>query len=323
MAIAETQLTVRVSRKMIEAEGIVGFELVSPDGAPLPTFDAGAHLDVHVPGDLVRQYSLCNPPGETHHYHIGVLRDPAGRGGSAAMHDQVDTGSTLQISLPKNHFPLHEEATRSLLFAGGIGITPIIAMAERLGAISAPFALHYCTRSPSRTAYAVRLRSAKFANNVHFHFDDGPPEQKLDMVAELKAPHPGIHLYVCGPKGFMDAVLATARDAGWTESHIHFEYFAGVEVHTSNDRHFDVVIKSSGRVIRVEAAQAVTKALAAQGIEIPTSCEQGVCGTCLTGVLEGDIDHRDLYLMEEERAKNDQFLPCCSRAKSSRLVLDL
>ena len=323
MANAETQLTVRVAHKMIEAEGIVGFELVSPDGAPLPGFDAGAHLDVHAPGDLVRQYSLCNPPGETHRYQIGVLRDPAGRGGSAAMHDGVHEGQLLQISPPKNHFPLHEEATRSLLFAGGIGITPIIAMAERLGSTGAPFELHYCTRSLARTAYAGRLRAAKFANNVHFHFDDDPLGQKFDLVAELKVPQPGVHLYVCGPKGFMDAVLATARDAGWSEPHIHFEYFAGPEVHSSQDRHFDVVIKSSGRVIRVEAAQAVTQALAAQGIEIPTSCEQGVCGTCLTGVLEGEVDHRDLYLMEDERAKNNQFLPCCSRAKSPRLVLDL
>lgn len=323
MTNAEALLTVRVARKTIEAEGIAGFELVAADGRALPAFDAGAHLDVHLPSGPVRQYSLSNPPGETHRYLIGVLRDPAGRGGSAAMHDQVIEGSMLQISPPKNHFALHEDATRSLMFAGGIGITPIIAMTERLGSTGAPFELHYCTRSPARTAYAERLRAASFANNVQFHFDDGLPEQKLDMVAQLKAPHPGIHLYVCGPKGFMDAVLATARDAGWSEPHIHFEYFAGVEAHSSQDRHFEVMIKSSGRVIRVEAAQTVTQALAAQGIDIPTSCEQGVCGTCLTGVLEGEVDHRDLYLMEDEREKNDQFLPCCSRAKSPRLVLDL
>ena len=319
----ESLLMLRVARKTVEADGIAGFELVAAGGGALPAFDAGAHLDVHVPGGMVRQYSLSNPPGETHRYCIGVLRELAGRGGSAAMHDQVAEGAVLQVSAPKNHFPLHEEAARSLLLAGGIGITPVIAMAERLGAIDAPFELHYCTRSPARTAYAARLRVVPFARNVNFHFDDGPAEQKIDLVAQLKAPSPDAHLYVCGPKGFMDAVLATARDAGWGESQIHFEYFAGQDAHSASDRHFDVVIKSSGRVIRVEAAETVVHALGAQGIDIPTSCEQGVCGTCITRVLEGEVDHRDLYFMEEERAKNDQFTPCCSRAKSARLVLDL
>ena len=323
MSNAESPLGVRVARKALEAEGIAGFELVAADGGMLPAFEAGAHLDVQVPGGVVRQYSLSNPPAETHRYCIGVLREPAGRGGSAAMHDQVGEGTVLHVSRPINHFPLREEASASLLLAGGIGITPIIAMAERLGSNGASFALHYCTRSPARTAYAERLRSAPFADHVRFHFDDGAPEQKLDLVAELKTPQPNVHLYVCGPKGFMDAVIATARDAGWSDAQIHFEYFKGAEVISSHDRHFDVVIKSSGKVIRVEAAQPVTKALAAHGIEIPTSCEQGVCGTCVTRVLEGEVDHRDLYLMDDEKARNDQFTPCCSRAKSPRLVLDL
>lgn len=320
---SEPLLTVRVARKTIEAEAIAGFELVAAKSGALPAFEAGAHLNVHVPGGMVRQYSLSNPPGETHRYRIGVLRDPSGRGGSAAMHDRVSEGSLLQISAPMNHFPLHEEASHSLLFAGGIGITPIVAMAERLASLGAAFELHYATRSLARTAYAERLRSSAFADRVHFHFDDGAPDQKLDLVRQMQAPHAGVHLYVCGPKGFMDAVLATARDAGWSEANLHFEYFAGREVHSSHDRHFDVVINSSGRVIRIEAAQAVTQALAGHGIRIPTSCEQGVCGTCLTGVLEGEIDHRDLYLNDDEKAMNDQFLPCCSRAKSERLVLDL
>ena len=323
MSNAETPLALRVTRKTILADGIAGFELVAADGGALPPFEAGAHLDVQAPGGMVRQYSLSNPPVETHRYAIGVLRELAGRGGSAAMHDQVLEGTVLHVSRPINHFPLHEEASESLLLAGGIGITPIIAMAERLGATGAAFELHYCTRSPARTAYAERLHSAPFADRVHFHFDDGAPEQKLDLVAQLKAPQPNVHLYVCGPKGFMDAVIATARDAGWSDAQIHFEYFKGAEVISSHDRHFDVVIKSSGKVIRVEAAQPVTKALAAHGIEIPTSCEQGVCGTCVTRVLEGEVDHRDLYLMDDEKARNDQFTPCCSRAKSPRLVLDL
>jgi len=319
----ESLLKVREAHKAPEAEGICGFELLAVDSGALPQFEAGAHIDVHLPGDVVRQYSLCNPPGEAHRYQIGVLRDAAGRGGSIAMHDQVNEGSTLQISQPRNHFPLHENATRSLLFAGGIGVTPILAMAEQLGSRGAQFEMHYCTRSLVRTAYVERLRHSKFADSVYFHHDDGPPAQRLNLVEQLRGPLSGTHLYVCGPKGFMNAVLATARDTGWSESNVHFEYFSGSEVHSSHDRHFEVVLKRSGRVIRVEAAQAVTHALAEQGIEIPVSCEQGVCGTCLTRVLEGEIDHRDLYLMPEEQARNDLFLPCCSRAKSDRLVLDL
>ena len=323
MTNSEPLLTLRVARKTSEAEGIAGFELVAGDGRALPAVEAGAHLDIHLPNGVVRQYSLSNRPGDTGHYSIGVLRELAGRGGSAAMHDQVVEGTVLQVSAPKNHFPLHEKAASSLLLAGGIGITPIIAMAERLASIRAPFVMHYCTRSPARTAYAERLRTAPFAGNVHFHFDDGHAEQRFDLVAHLKAPQPGVHLYVCGPKGFMDAALATARDAGWGEQQIHFEYFKGAEVISSHDRHFDVVIKSSGKVIRVEAAQPVTHALAAHGIEIPTSCEQGVCGTCVTGVLDGEVDHRDLFLLDDEKARNDRFTPCCSRAKSPQLVLDL
>lgn len=323
MTVAETLITLRVAHKTVEAEGVAGFELVAADDAALPAFEAGAHLDVHLPGGLVRQYSLSNAPGGTQRYTLGVLRETAGRGGSALMHDVLAEGSLVQVSAPKNHFPLYEQASRSVLFAGGIGITPIIAMAERLCALGAPFELHYCTRNLARTAYAARLRSAPFADQVQFHFDDGAADQKIDLPAQLAAPQEGVHLYVCGPKGFMDAVLATARDAGWNEAHLHFEYFAGLDVNAAHDRHFEVMLQSSGRVIRVEAAQTVVQALAAQGIEIATSCEQGVCGTCLTRVLAGEVDHRDLYLMEDEQAKNDQFLPCCSRARSARLVLDL
>jgi vanillate O-demethylase ferredoxin subunit len=139
----------------------------------------------------------------------------------------------------------------------------------------------------------------------------------------LKAPQPGTHLYVCGPKGFLEAVRAQAADAGWPDANVHYEYFSGGETHSAEDRRFDVVIKSTGAVIRVEAAQTVTQALEANGVLVPVSCEQGVCGTCLTRVLEGEVDHKDLYLTPEEQATHNQFLPCCSRAKSARLVLDL
>jgi vanillate monooxygenase ferredoxin subunit len=313
----------RIARKTVEAEGIAGFELVAFDGAELPSFSAGAHIDVHLPGGLLRQYSLCNPPGERHRYCIGVLRDPATRGGSLAMHELLLEGVRVSISAPKNHFPLHDGAARSVLFAGGIGITPILAMAEQLSANGAAFELHYCTRSPARTAYVQRLRESCFADRVHFHFDDGALDQKLDLAQRLRTPEEGTHLYVCGPSGFLDAVRATARDCGWSDAQVHFEYFSGVAAHSADDRSFDVVIHSSGQVIRIAAAQTITEALVLQGIEIPMSCQQGVCGTCLTRVLEGEVDHHDLYLSPEEQAANDQFLPCCSRAKGGRLVLDL
>lgn len=315
--------TVRVSRKVLEAQDIYSFELVDVDGGALSPFAAGAHIDVHVPGGIVRQYSLCNDPGETHRYLIGVLLDPASRGGSQGMHEHVQEGDVLQISEPRNHFPLAHEASNSLLLAGGIGVTPILCMAERLANIDADFAMHYCARSSARTAFRERIAAASFAGRVQFHFDDGAAEQKLDLETLLATRAEGTHLYVCGPKGFMDAVLSGARAQGWPEEQLHYEFFAAEVAKSDSDAGFEVCLASSGRVVRVAADQSVTEALAEAGVEIPTSCEQGVCGTCLTRVLEGTPDHRDLYLTPDEQAGNDQFLPCCSRAKSPRLVLDL
>ncbi|MBR0565052.1 oxidoreductase [Azoarcus sp. L1K30] len=316
-------LSVRIARKVTEATDILSFELVDAGGAPLPSFSAGAHIDVHLPNGIVRQYSLCNDPGECHRYLIAVLRDPASRGGSTAMHDRVHEGDVLQISAPKNHFPLVHEARRSLLLAGGIGVTPILCMAERLALSGAEFDMHYCTRAPERTAFLNRIRLSAFAPRVHLHFDDGPSDQRFDLAATLAGPQPGVHLYVCGPKGFMDAVLASARAQGWPEHQLHYEFFAA-EVQTSaTDTAFEVRLASSGRTIAVGAGQTVTAALAAAGVDVPTSCEQGVCGTCLTRVLAGEPEHRDAYLTPEEQAANDQFLPCCSRARSPLLVLDM
>ena len=316
-------LTVRVVRKTAEATDIATFELVDAQGDALPPFSAGAHIDVHLPNGLVRQYSLCNDSAETHRYLIGVLRDPASRGGSLAMHDLVNEGDILQISAPKNHFPLAHEARRSLLLAGGIGITPILCMAERLAISGAEFDLHYCTRSPARTAFRNRIRGSAFTSRVHFHFDDGDAAQKLDIAATLGKVEDGTHLYVCGPKGFMNAVLDTARAAGWPEAQLHYEFFAADVGPSDSDESFEVKLASSGRVIKVEKDKTIITALAAAGVEIPFSCEQGVCGTCLTRVLEGVPDHKDNYLTPEEQAANDQLLPCCSRAKSPMLVLDL
>ncbi len=292
------------------------------DGAPLPSFGAGSHIDVQLPGGLTRQYSLCNDSGERHRYRIAVLRDPASRGGSTAMHDAVHEGDVLHISEPRNHFPLHH-AARTLLFAGGIGVTPLLCMAQRLAAIGADFTLHYCTRSPERTAFSDEIAASPFADRVRFHHDSGPPSQKLNLQKVLAQPDPGTHLYICGPTGFIGHVVDTAKANGWGSDQTHLEYFGAAPQDTAGDRAFEVKIASTGRTYAVEAGQSVVQALQANGIEILTSCEQGVCGTCITRVLEGEPDHRDLYFTDEEKAQNDQFTPCCSRSRSKVLVLDL
>ena len=315
--------TVRVTAKKIEATDICSFELVSVDGNRLPPFSAGSHVDVQVPGGLTRQYSLCNDSTESHRYLIGVLNDPATRGGSKAMHELLDEGDELVISAPKNHFQLVHEARRSVLLAGGIGITPILCMAERLATTGADFELHYCTRSPERTAFKSRIERSTFTSKVQFHFDDGDAAQKLDAAALLAEPLPGTFLYVCGPKGFMDWVLGTARANGWPEAQLRCEFFsAEVAVHDA-DASFEVKLASSGRVVMVAHDKTVVQALLEAGVEVPTSCEQGVCGTCLTRVIDGEPDHRDMFLTPAEQQANDQFTPCCSRAKSAMLVLDL
>ena len=317
-----TQIAVKVLRKKQEALGITSFELGKPDGSALPGFSAGSHVDVQVPGGVTRQYSLCNDAAENHRYRIAVLRDPASRGGSVAMHDQLNEGDTLLISEPRNHFPL-VHAKRTLLFAGGIGVTPLLAMAQRLSSIQADFTLHYCTRSPERTAFRDEIAASAFAGNVRYHFDDGPPSQKLALDKVLAKPEPGTHLYVCGPTGFIDWVMKSAEGWGWGKDQVHVEYFGAATQDTTGDKPFTVKIASSGATYEVPANQTIVQALQPHGIEILTSCEQGVCGTCITRVLEGECDHRDLYFTDEEKAKHDQFTPCCSRAKSAVLVLDL
>jgi vanillate monooxygenase ferredoxin subunit len=321
---AAAPLRLRVAARRQEAEGICSFELVDAAGAALPAFTAGAHVDVQVPGGPVRPYSLCNDPRETQRYLIAVLREPASRGGSAGMHDRVQVGDEVSVGAPRNLFALDESAPRHLLLAGGIGITPLLAMAERLAAQEADFDLHYATRSRARTAFADRLAAAPFAARVRHHFDDGDAAQRLDLPRLLgDEVASGTHLYACGPQGFMDAVRDAARAQGWPEARLHFESFSAAPAGQAGDQAFELLLSKSGRVVPVAADQSAAKALEAAGIFVPTSCEQGVCGTCLTRVVDGTPDHRDQYLTPEEQAANDQFTPCCSRARSARLVLDL
>ena len=315
-------ITVRVARKTKEAEDVASFELVGVDGISLPPFSAGAHIDVQVHGSMVRQYSLCNDPAEAHRYVIGVLKEPNSRGGSAAMHSDVKAGDLLCISAPKNHFPLIP-AKKNLLFAGGIGVTPILCMAERLAQNGADFEMHYCTRGVERTAFYELILASAFADKVAFHFDAGAAQQKLNTVDVLTNAGPDAHLYVCGPTGFINHVIDTAKSLNWTSDRIHSEYFSAAPADTTEDTAFIVKIASSGKEYVIPADKTVVQALETHGIEIPVSCEQGVCGTCVTRVLSGRPEHRDMYFTDDEHEKNDQFTPCCSRAYSSSLVLDL
>jgi vanillate O-demethylase ferredoxin subunit len=314
-------MQVKIARKFAVATDICAFELTRPDGAALPAFSAGAHVDVMLRDGLVRQYSLCNSPSESHRYLIAVLRDANSRGGSVAMH-ALEEGGLLEIGEPKNHFALHARARHSVLLAGGIGVTPILAMAETLDREGAAFEMHYCARSAARMAFRERLAGARFSERVHLYFDDAEAGERLRLNRLLAQPRPDTQLYVCGPVGFIAAAIDAAKAAGWDDANVHREFFAAAPAQEGGGA-FQVTLSSTGRVIDVASDMTVVSALAQAGVEVPTSCEQGVCGTCLTRVLSGEPDHRDVYLTDEEKAANDQFLPCCSRSRSPMLVLDL
>ena len=317
----EELLTVQVRKRQLQGDGVVVLDLIPVGGAKLPAFEAGAHVDIHIAPGLVRQYSLCSDPADSAVYRLGVLRDPASRGGSTSVYDTLLEGAEVQISAPRNLFPLASEARRSILIGGGIGITPMIAMAYALHAKGEDFELHYCGRSRSRSAFLDELQSAAFAERVHTHFDDEAPAQKLDMDRVLGQAESGVHVYTCGPSGFMDWVIGESVKHGYADDHIHREYFQ-IEVDNSGAS-FEVVAARSGKTVQVAEGQTILAALADVGIQIEISCEQGICGTCLCDVLEGEPDHRDVYLTADEKQANDQILVCCSRAKSKKLVLDI
>lgn len=315
-------LAVKVSKKELMAEGIMYLELVDPRGEDLPEFTAGAHIDIQLPNGLIRPYSLCGSSAVRAAYEIGVLLEPNGRGGSKSVHEDIVLGAKLRISHPKNHFPL-AIAKHSVLFAGGIGITPILSMAQKLSDEAASFEMHYCSRSPSRTAFVKRIQASPFSSKVQFHFDDGGEEQKLNVSEKLKNTDPASHIYVCGPKGFMDHVIQTAKDLNWPDEQIHFEFFKSEPVANDDDGSFEVEYRPTSLVVHVPADVTVAQALIDAGVDIPLSCEQGICGTCVMQVIDGDPDHRDVCLSDEDKNLKKMFTPCCSRSQSSRLVLDL
>ena len=316
-------LNVRVQCVKQEALDIKSFELAPAAGGSLPAFTPGSHIDVHPAPGIVRQYSLLNGPGDTTAYRIAAKLEPQSRGGSRAMHEAIREGQTLTISAPRNNFHLHEGARHTMLFAGGIGITPLLSMLQHLDARGDSFELQYFSRSVAHTAFHELLSQKKFADKVGFHYALEPEAVRGYLRKHLWHRQDGAHLYICGPRSFMDMVEQTAAIT-WPPESVHLEYFtADPEALAGPRDEFVVRCARSGGDYQIPADESIVDALRRQGIKIETSCEQGVCGTCLTGVLEGEPDHRDVYLTDEEKQTGDKMMPCVSRAKSSVLVLDV
>jgi vanillate O-demethylase ferredoxin subunit len=315
-------IDVVVKKRELQGNGRVAvLDLAAVDGSPLPAFTAGAYVDLHITPSLARQYSLCGDPADTRVYRLGILRKAladGGRGGSLAAHEQLREGVATRISAPRNLFPLAADARRSLLIGGGIGITPMLAMAHALHTLGQDFEVHYCAHSRSDCAFVEELRQAAFHDRVRFHFSD---ETRILLPEVLGHGEPGLHLYVCGPVGFMNQVLETAHARGYADDHLHRECFQA-EVDNQGEC-FTVVAAKSGKTVEVKPGQSILDALTAVGVKVQKSCEKGICGACQCTVLEGEPDHRDVYLTDEEKADNDLILVCCSRAKSRQLVLDI
>ena len=314
-------LSLLVKSITFEAEGIVSLDLRPEGGEKLPPFTAGAHIDLALGPGLSRSYSLANPQDERHRYVIGVLYDSNSRGGSAAAH-ALKVGDEIRISPPRNHFPL-QKAGHTILVAGGIGVTPLLAMAEKLLSDGDSFDLHLCTRSSEHTPFAARWSAPELAGRVHFHHDGGEISRRLDFAELLGEAVAETQVYVCGPCGFIDAVLTAGRARGFTEAQLHREYFSAPVRQSSCDGAFSVILEKTGLTVVVPEGVTVVNALRQHGIEVAVSCEQGVCGSCLTRVTAGTPDHRDMFLTDEEHARNDQMTLCCSRSLTASLTLDI
>jgi vanillate O-demethylase ferredoxin subunit len=309
-----------IRRVCVEAEDIRSIELVGADGEPLQPFEAGAHIDVHT-GELIRQYSLINTTANDGSYRIAVKLEPNSRGGSRFMHALAE-GELLKIGLPRNNFALHPDAAHSVLLAGGIGITPLLGMAHHLLANDGAFSLDYFARSSDAAAFAAEIESTALARRTRFHLGLTSDAVKQVLAASLDTFPSDTHVYACGPGPFMQAVReAVAARPGLV---LHLEYFtAELPAGDPAADTFRVRLAKSGMTVEVNANQTIIEALRAAGIAVETSCEQGVCGTCMTTVLVGRADHRDLLLTDAEHQAGNQMLICVSRSLDAELVLDL
>ncbi|WP_433706162.1 Rieske 2Fe-2S domain-containing protein [Paraburkholderia sacchari] len=314
---ARRWLIATVLRREVSAQDIVAFELSVPEIESLP-MEPGAHIDVQTPAGCVRQYSLVNAPGEGDRFVIGVKREPASRGGSRSLHDALEVGAQILVSPPKAHFRLVEDAP-AVLIAGGIGITPILAMAGALQHAGVPYRLHNFVRSREHMAFASRLAEL---SHVAVHAGLDAAGTGVVVREALRDAVEGAHVYVCGPRPLIELVRENAREMGFPESHIHFELFAN-EVSHARDQPFRVRLQRSGEEFVVPSGVSLADAIGARGVTVPTSCEQGVCGTCRVGVAKGEPDHRDVYLSNDEKQRGDCLLACVSRSRSDLLILDL
>ncbi|MDB5799246.1 MAG: flavodoxin reductase [Rhodocyclales bacterium] len=320
-------ISVRVRSFIIEAEGVRSIDLIAADGEKLPSWTPGAHIEVLLPGGLARHYSLFNGPEDTDCYRIAVKLEPTSRGGSSALHDFA-IGDTVQISAPRNLFPLDAKAKRHVLIAGGIGITPILSMFRALIAAGSDVTLHYFARARGYAAFAAWLEQHPAAGRIHCHFglDEAATRTRMHEVLAGQAVAATDALYVCGPTPLMELATTEALNSGWPSKAIYRESFgapAVSEAQHDTEKSFEVFFQRSGKSCMVAPGQTIVAAAAHIGITFCTSCEQGFCGTCLTNVIEGEIDHRDGYLTKAEQAKGDQMMPCISRCRSKKLVLDV
>lgn len=305
-----------------EAKGVHSFDMRPLDGGLLPPFTAGAHIDLHLPNGLVRSYSLVNTPSERHRYLVAVSRNAKSAGGSRFLFEQPMVGETVKISLPRNNFSLVEGAPEVVLIAGGIGITPLYCMIQRLEEIGARWRLFYGARERASAAFRLELEKLESAKpgRVHFKFDleDGG---MLDVAAAVASAQVQAHLYCCGPLPMLDAFKAAA--AGRPAATVHLEYFAAPTVGTPSGDAFTVTVVSSGQTYEIPQGRTILDVLIDQGIYAACSCRAGVCGACEVGVLSGEPDHKDFVLSDAERAANKKMMICVSGSKSSNLLLDL
>ena len=313
----------RVAEVLNVGNDIRAYELVPADDATWPRFTAGSHIDVEMRPGLVRQYSLCNDPDEEQRYRIAVKRDEDGRGGSKFMHDELRPGTTIKIGKPRNNFPLDEGFDNYVLIAGGIGITPILAMAYRLHREGKSFTMHICARNKQSLAFREELSALPFYDSIECYFDDAEHGARFNAGTAIGQYSGNQSLYVCGPGGFMSGIMSAARDNGWPADHLFSEAFVPVDAANTENTEFEVKIASSGEVLTVGADESLIDVLHNNGYAVMCSCTQGICGSCITPVLEGVPEHRDAIMTDKQRAANTQMTVCVSRAKSSRLVLDL
>lgn len=312
-------MRLRVTRADKVADGIHILEFRRPDGGTLPEFAAGAHVAITVPNGLQRKFSLCNDPAERDRYVVAVKREGAGRGGSISLIDETKVGDELTVSAPINDFGLPRNAQNFVFIAGGIGITPIMAMIHELKATPGKkFRLYYLSRSADTTAFREELGNGKFNGDITIHYDEGDPARSLDLRPLLKERINREHLYCCGPRALMEAVREMTGH--WSPMAVHFEAFSEAETRRADDKPFTVRLAKSGATIEVPVGTTILEAMRAAGYEVPSSCETGTCGTCKVKVLSGIPDHRDLFLPPQERDSN--IMICVSRAKTPELVLD-